>query len=601
MLKEDTVDTQKEAYDAVEGNKKILERDIKELISRFGKLLGKDRITRVAGILSNQLITVVGVETYNDLRNVTFEIYVDRCGVTMIDAALLIKQFGIPVAPPAEVTGMAEEALKLKPYKPVEQPSQGASQGEEKGADDTGDAESLLKVNDDFWNAWETRQKEKRQVRSPSQGAVSDASQSLGQGVKLAQGDGSSGVFTSMGAKSDSTHMTVGTTPSQAQSLQESLAQSMVQMSQAIVASAAQTQAMLAQGVGRLPVLKLDGRARPKVKDVKKWIKDIGDKRYTVKGFMPALDMLRKCPEKIKRDDFAEIYISPEDDMSMYHQVKSSMSEVYDLMSVQMRQVERKSTMGLIYDVLMFAIQKDHQIIASKVNWMINEMPMMMEHEDVIKVFDKWEDTMTEVQHSGMITDEMIVQSMHTMMQRFQPQIHGAQGMSDFYHKRNLDKYVSAMRMQVEAMAPRLEAMHKKKDPSKGKGKGKGKGKPAGKGSGKGRSYSGDTTESDSDSVSKAKGKVAPGKGRYGICYDFKSTGQCWYGDQCKYRHDGSGMVMLMDRLDELSEKFESMSSAAGSGLARVSSEHPAVTLPHPKGTLKTHTVLTTIKHNVSP
>ena len=133
----------------------------------------------------------------------------------------------------------------------------------------------------------------------------------------------------------------------------------MVQMSQALVASAAQTQAMLAQGVGRLPVLKLDGRARPKVKDVKKWIKDIGDKRYTVKGFMPALDMLRKCPERMKREDFAEIYISPEDDMSMYQQVKSSMSEVYDLMSVQMRQVERKSTMGLIYDVMMFAIHKD--------------------------------------------------------------------------------------------------------------------------------------------------------------------------------------------------------------------------------------------------
>ena len=30
MLKEDTVDTQKVAYDAVEGNKKILERDIRE-------------------------------------------------------------------------------------------------------------------------------------------------------------------------------------------------------------------------------------------------------------------------------------------------------------------------------------------------------------------------------------------------------------------------------------------------------------------------------------------------------------------------------------------------------------------------------------------
>ena len=50
-------------------------------------------------MLANQLITVVGVETYNDLRNVTFEIYADRCGVKMIDATLLVRQFGIPVVP----------------------------------------------------------------------------------------------------------------------------------------------------------------------------------------------------------------------------------------------------------------------------------------------------------------------------------------------------------------------------------------------------------------------------------------------------------------------------------------------------------------------
>ena len=276
-------------------------------------MLGKDRITRVAGVLSTQLITVVGVETYNDFRNVTFEIYVDRCGVTMIDATLLIKQFGIPVAPPAEVAGMAAEALRLKPYKPVEKPSQDANQGEEKADDGKADEGAPMKENGDFWSAWETRQKEKKQVRSPSQGAVSNTSQSLGQGTKLTQGDGNAPVFASMGAKSESTHLPVGTAPSQAQSLQESLAQSMVQMSQALVASAAQTQAMLAQGVGRLPVLKLDGRARPKVKDVKKWIKDIGDKRYTVKGFMPALDILRKCLERMQREDFAEVYISPEE------------------------------------------------------------------------------------------------------------------------------------------------------------------------------------------------------------------------------------------------------------------------------------------------
>ena len=94
---------------------------------------------------------------------------------------------------------------------------------------------------------------------------------------------------------------------------------------------------MLAQGVGRLRVLKLDGRNRPKVKAVKKqWIKDIEDKRFSVKGFIPALDMLRRAPEKMPREDFAEIYISREDDGAMFHQIKSSLSEVYDLMSVQM-------------------------------------------------------------------------------------------------------------------------------------------------------------------------------------------------------------------------------------------------------------------------
>ena len=66
----------------------------------------------MAGNLANQLITVVGVETYNDLRNVTFEIYADRCGMKMIDAALLVRQFGIPVVPPVDAAAM--EAARSK-------------------------------------------------------------------------------------------------------------------------------------------------------------------------------------------------------------------------------------------------------------------------------------------------------------------------------------------------------------------------------------------------------------------------------------------------------------------------------------------------------
>ena len=88
-------------------------------------------------------------------------------------------------------------------------------------------------------------------------------------------------------------------------------------------------------------MLKLDGRGRPKVKAVKTCIKDLEDKRYTVKGFTAALDMLRKAPKRMHREDFTEIYISADDDRAMYQQVKSSMSEVYDLMSIQMQRVER--------------------------------------------------------------------------------------------------------------------------------------------------------------------------------------------------------------------------------------------------------------------
>ena len=127
-------------------------------------------------------------------------------------------------------------------------------------------------VNEAFWRAWEDRQAAKLKVRSTSQGIRSSTSQSLGQGLPLPQGAGNLPVPRTGAKRSESTHLTVHTAPSQAQSLQESLAQSMVQMSHALVASAAQTQAMLAQGVGRLPVLKLDGRGRPKVKAVKVWI-----------------------------------------------------------------------------------------------------------------------------------------------------------------------------------------------------------------------------------------------------------------------------------------------------------------------------------------
>ena len=99
-------------------------------------------------MLANQLITVVGVETYNDFRNVTFQVYVDRCGVVMIDAALLVRQFEIPVAPP--IDGAAVDAIRSQAGKPMVRPSQGANQGEDKGDGDLYDEGTHLKVNEAF-------------------------------------------------------------------------------------------------------------------------------------------------------------------------------------------------------------------------------------------------------------------------------------------------------------------------------------------------------------------------------------------------------------------------------------------------------------------
>ena len=65
------------------------------------------------------------METYNDLRTITFDIYVDRCGVVMIDAALLVRQFGIPVAP--GVDGATVEAARMKASRPMVRATQGAN------------------------------------------------------------------------------------------------------------------------------------------------------------------------------------------------------------------------------------------------------------------------------------------------------------------------------------------------------------------------------------------------------------------------------------------------------------------------------------------
>ena len=207
MESEGSVDTQKAAYDAVDGRKSIRESEIRVMIAQYGKLLGKDRMVRVAGNLANQLITVVGVETYNDLRHVTYEIYADRCGVAMIDAALLVRQFGIPVVQPVD-SAVVEEARTRKEASP-RPPSQGAKAS---GDDDDGDMYDHLSKEGGIaavWNPLHGPQGVAQRGQGTSQGNRSSASQQVGQGLQLSQGDGNLQDTASGTTGSESTHLTV--------------------------------------------------------------------------------------------------------------------------------------------------------------------------------------------------------------------------------------------------------------------------------------------------------------------------------------------------------------------------------------------------------
>ena len=96
------------------------------------------------------------LKTYNDFRNVTFAIYADRCGVKMIDAALLVRQFGIPVVPPVDAA--AVEEFRSKKELPLLPPLQGAMQGETGGDGDLYDVKPPEGRNAAPWNPFQVTQ-----------------------------------------------------------------------------------------------------------------------------------------------------------------------------------------------------------------------------------------------------------------------------------------------------------------------------------------------------------------------------------------------------------------------------------------------------------
>ena len=64
-----------------------------------------------------------------------------------------------------------------------------------------------------------------------------------------------------------------------------------------------------------------------------------------------AMERLRKIPLTLSKNDFVEL-IEEADDRMLYERVRASMSEVFDMVPLEMAAVERQSAMGLMYDTV---------------------------------------------------------------------------------------------------------------------------------------------------------------------------------------------------------------------------------------------------------
>ena len=167
------------------------------------------------------------------------------------------------------------------------------------------------------------------------------------------------------------THSHSGT-KSEAQTMVESMATSVLQLTQAMqnqataiaLQSQAQSRALTAvvnkatRDKVKLSLLKVKvNRTRPTVKAVRAWLQDIAEKLYTVAGLPAAIAALKRQPLILDRVAFTAM-VDKEDDRIMYQSVRSTMSEVYQMMVDSDGREELQSAMGLMHDAMQFSLCK---------------------------------------------------------------------------------------------------------------------------------------------------------------------------------------------------------------------------------------------------
>ena len=160
--------------------------------------------------------------------------------------------------------------------------------------------------------------------------------------------------------------------------------------------------------------------------------------------------------------------------------------------------------------------------------------------QDIKARFEEWENTVLEIRYTGAIEHNTAIRSVYSLLQHYQPQLAMAR---DEVHGDmcNLDKYLAAIRWQVELIAE-FELMKKPSPKKQGDEKKKAGGKDRRK-----FKKDDDDTEGELDPEQVAAEKLTNKKKQ---CFAY-NKGMCKAGDKCEYKHDPTvkrQIVMMVEQ-----------------------------------------------------
>ena len=348
-------------------------------------------------------------------------------------------------------------------------------------------------------------------------------------------------------------------------------------LSEALEKTAEQSRKTVKETTERKALKKLAGGAgeqMPKVADILKWVEGIEQDRANYSSEWAAgVKKLRKCPgvERTARVASAMMNVHAETDVSLKADIRKAVpSDVWE-------QAEAEKAKGAIEAIAMLTdlvVMKDTREIAAQLQALRISLPVAKWANQLSEKFKSFVASATEIRYSMLCTDDMMIEMMQHVLQRFQPlvikidrwfvQLQGLAATSEMELAGVVDTVIRKTWVEIGVLSANAVPMPTGDKPWGGRGKGKGNGKgngkggqPSGKGKGKGDQLSG-------------KGKGGPKQPYDKTCWQWQSEGWCRHGTSCTFEHPDPPQARRTQVADNEWEQFQAWKSMQGQGSGTV-------------------------------